>query len=69
MAALGPLYAALMIGSLGAFALSMVNSFKRVISPGLVLLFCAFEGVALGAFSKVIDSVFGQGEETWSPRP
>jgi uncharacterized YccA/Bax inhibitor family protein len=61
-AALGPLYAALMIGSLGAFALSMVNSFKRVISPGLVLLFCAFEGVALGAFSKVIDNVFGQGE-------
>jgi uncharacterized YccA/Bax inhibitor family protein len=58
-ASLGPLYAALMIGSLGAFALSMVNSFKRVISPGLVLLFAAFEGVALGAFSKVIDSVYG----------
>jgi uncharacterized YccA/Bax inhibitor family protein len=47
-----------MIGSLGAFALSMVNSFKRVVSPALVLLFCAFEGVALGAFSKVIDGVF-----------
>ncbi len=57
-AALGPLYGALMIGSLGAFALSMVNSFKRVISPALVLAFCAFEGVALGAFSKVIDAVF-----------
>jgi uncharacterized YccA/Bax inhibitor family protein len=56
---LGPLYGALMIGSLGAFALSMVNSFKRVISPALVLAFCAFEGVALGAFSKVIDSVYG----------
>jgi uncharacterized YccA/Bax inhibitor family protein len=51
-----------MIGSLGAFALSMVNSFKRVINPGLVLLFCAFEGVALGAFSKVIDSVYGGGD-------
>jgi uncharacterized YccA/Bax inhibitor family protein len=49
---------ALTIGSLGAFALSMVNSFKRVISPALVLLFCAFEGVALGAFSKLIDSMF-----------
>jgi uncharacterized YccA/Bax inhibitor family protein len=58
-AALGPLYAALMIGSFGAFALSMVNSFKRVISPALVLAFCVLEGVALGAFSKVIDSVYG----------
>jgi len=57
-ASLGPLYSALLIGSLGAFALSMVNSFKRVVSPALVLLFCAFEGVALGAFSKVIDAVF-----------
>jgi uncharacterized YccA/Bax inhibitor family protein len=61
-ASLGPLYAALMIGSLGAFALSMVNSFKRVVSPALVLLFAAFEGVALGAFSKVIDSVYGGGD-------
>ena len=33
---LGPLLAAVTIGSLGAFALSMVNSFKRVISPALV---------------------------------
>ena len=30
---LGPLFAAMTIGSLGAFGLSMVNSFKRVISP------------------------------------
>jgi uncharacterized YccA/Bax inhibitor family protein len=55
---LGLLYTALMVGSLGAFALSMVNAFKRVVSPPLVLAFCAFEGVALGAFSKVIDGVF-----------
>ena len=60
-ASLGPLYAALMIGSLGAFALSMVNSFKRVVSPALVLAFAALEGVALGAFSKVIDGVYGDG--------
>ncbi len=50
------LYSAAMIGSLGAFALSMVNSFKRVISPALVLAFAALEGVALGAFSKVLDT-------------
>ena len=34
----------------------MVNSFKRVISPALVLAFCAAEGVALGALSKFFDA-------------
>ena len=58
---LGPLYAAVAIGSLGAFALSMVNSFKRVVSPALVLAFCALEGVALGGISKVFDANFGDG--------
>jgi uncharacterized YccA/Bax inhibitor family protein len=52
---LGPLFAAVTIGSLGAFALSMVNSFKRIISPPLVLAFAALEGVALGAISKVFN--------------
>lgn len=46
------------IGSLVAFVLSMVNSFKRVISPALVLLFCAAEGVALGGISKVFEVQF-----------
>jgi uncharacterized YccA/Bax inhibitor family protein len=58
---LAELYAAMTIGGLGAFALSMVNSFKRVISPALVLVFCAFEGVALGAFSKWFDYAYGGG--------
>ncbi len=58
---LGSLYLALMVGSFGAFGLSMVNSFKRVISPALVLAFCALEGVALGALSKVFDAQFGDG--------
>jgi uncharacterized YccA/Bax inhibitor family protein len=49
------LTAALIVGSGGAFALSLFNSFKRVVSPALVLAFCAFEGVALGALSKVFD--------------
>ncbi|MBF4162896.1 Bax inhibitor-1/YccA family protein [Nocardioides acrostichi] len=59
-ASLGPLYAALMIGGFGAFALSMVNSFKRVVSPALVLAFCALEGVSLGAFSKIIEALYVQ---------
>jgi uncharacterized YccA/Bax inhibitor family protein len=57
----GSLIGAMMIGSLGAFALSMVNSFKRVISPALVIAFCALEGVALGALSKFFDAYFGGG--------
>jgi uncharacterized YccA/Bax inhibitor family protein len=59
--AFGQLSAAMTIGGLGAFALSMVNSFKRVISPALVLVFCALEGVALGAFSKFFDYQYGGG--------
>jgi uncharacterized YccA/Bax inhibitor family protein len=57
----GNLLLAVMVGSLGAFALSMVNSFKRVVSPGLVMAFCALEGIALGALSKVFDAQFGDG--------
>ncbi|MCW2834099.1 MAG: Bax inhibitor/YccA family protein [Nocardioides sp.] len=57
--AVGKLYLALMVGSFGAFALSMVNSFKRVISPALVIAFAVLEGIALGAFSKVVPLVAG----------
>ncbi len=57
-AAIGPLSAAILIGAGGAFALSLVNSFKRVISPPLVLAFAVFEGVALGALSKLYDAMF-----------
>lgn len=57
-------YAVMAVGSLGAFVLSLVNSFKRVVSPALVLLFCALEGVALGALSKFFDLQFGSGVVT-----
>jgi uncharacterized YccA/Bax inhibitor family protein len=55
------LYGAMTIGGLGAFGLSMANSFKRVISPALVLAFAALEGVALGAFSKFFEYQYGGG--------
>src|SRR4051794_32004874 len=55
---LAPLIALMSIGSLVAFVLSMVNSFKRVISPALVIGFCLAEGVALGGLSKFFDSMF-----------
>ncbi|CAI9398497.1 Bax inhibitor-1/YccA family protein [Nocardioides sp. T2.26MG-1] len=57
----GSLIAAVTFGSLGAFALSMVNSFKRVISPALVMAFAVLEGIALGGLSKLFDVQFGDG--------
>ena len=46
------------LGAGGAFLLSLLNSFKTVISPALVLAFAAVEGVALGAISKVFEAQF-----------
>ncbi|MGZ4436112.1 MAG: Bax inhibitor-1/YccA family protein [Oryzihumus sp.] len=55
------LYMLSMVGAFGGFALSMVNSFKRQVSPGLVLAYAALEGIFVGAFSKVLDTWFGGG--------
>jgi len=48
----------------GAFAglgLALVISFKRTISPGLVLVFAVVEGVFVGAMSKYFQAAFGEG--------
>jgi uncharacterized YccA/Bax inhibitor family protein len=58
----GTLYMLSMLGALGGFALAMVNSFKRVISPALVLAYAVLEGIFIGAFSKVIEASFGDGK-------
>ena len=58
---LGGLFAAVTIGSLGAFALSMVNSFKRNVSPPLVMAFAVLEGVALGGLSKIFNMAYPEG--------
>ncbi len=55
---LSTLYTLSLVGGLGGFALAMVNSFKRVISPALVLAYAALEGVFVGAFSKSIEAIF-----------
>ena len=57
----GSLYLLAMVGAFGGFGLSLVNSFKRIISPALVLAYAALEGLFLGAFSKVIEGSFGDG--------
>jgi uncharacterized YccA/Bax inhibitor family protein len=59
--ALPGLYTLALVGAFGGFALSMVNSFKRVISPALVIAYAALEGVFVGAFSKVLEAQFGGG--------
>ena len=59
--ALAGLYGLSLVGALGGFALAMVNSFKRVISPALVIGYAAFEGVFVGAFSKALEAHFGGG--------
>jgi len=54
------LYLLSMVGAFGGFGLSLVNSFKRNVNPALVLAYAAFEGLFVGAFSKVLGSMFGQ---------
>jgi uncharacterized YccA/Bax inhibitor family protein len=46
-------------GALIGLVLSLVNSFKKIVSPGLVIAFAVVEGVFVGAFSKVIASYVG----------
>src|SRR3712207_5866152 len=55
------LYMLSMVGAFVGFGLAMVNSFKRVVSPALVLAYAAFQGMFVGAFSKVIEGSFGDG--------
>jgi uncharacterized YccA/Bax inhibitor family protein len=45
-------------GALVGYGLAMVNSFKKVISPALVLAYAALEGLFVGAFSKVVANAF-----------
>ncbi len=57
-----PIFLLAMVGAFGGFALAMVNSFKKVVSPALVIAYAGVEGLFVGAFSKVVDAQFGQGD-------
>ena len=59
-AQLNGLYGLSMFGAIGGFALGMVNSFKKVVSPGLVLVYAVLQGVFVGAFSKALEVMFTQ---------
>jgi uncharacterized YccA/Bax inhibitor family protein len=58
---IGTLYALSLFGALVGFGLSMVNSFKRVVSPALVMAYAVVEGIFIGAFSKALEGMFGGG--------
>ena len=55
---LGQVYLLSMLGAGGAFLLSLVNSFKQIISPALVMAFALAEGVALGAISALFEAQY-----------
>jgi uncharacterized YccA/Bax inhibitor family protein len=59
-AAQGTAYMLAMGGALVGFGLAMVNSFKKVVSPPLVIAYALIEGVFIGAFSKVIAAYVGE---------
>jgi len=56
---LGKAYGFALGGAFIGFALSMVNSFKKAISPPLVLIYAVVEGVFVGAFSKIVSGFVG----------
>lgn len=58
-AAYGKAFAFAMGGAILGLVLSLVNSFKKVISPPLVLAYAVVEGVFVGALSKVISTYVG----------
>lgn len=46
-------------GAIVGLVLGLVTSFRRIISPGLVIAYALIQGVFLGAFSKVIAAFVG----------
>ncbi|MEO6472902.1 MAG: Bax inhibitor-1/YccA family protein, partial [Aeromicrobium sp.] len=57
--ALNKAYGLSLGGALIGLVLSLVNSFKKVVSPPLVLAYAVVEGVFVGAFSKIVSSYVG----------
>lgn len=57
--AMSTAFALAMGGAIIGFVLAMVNSFKKVISPGLVMAYALVEGVFIGALSKIVATWVG----------
>ncbi|WP_229054999.1 Bax inhibitor-1/YccA family protein [Aeromicrobium sp. Leaf350] len=58
-AALNRAFAFAAVGAIVGLVLSLVNSFKKVISPALVIAYAVFQGVFVGALSKVVSTYVG----------
>ena len=52
-----------MFGAIGGLVLSLVNSFKKIVSPALVLTYAGVEGLFVGAFSKLVVTFVSPGDE------
>ena len=53
------LMAALIVSALVGFVAVLLVSARRVINPGMVLVYAAIEGVFIGAISKLYESMWG----------
>jgi len=51
-------FPAMIVSALVGFVVVLLVSFRRVISPGLVVLYAAIEGVFIGMISKVFEQVY-----------
>jgi uncharacterized YccA/Bax inhibitor family protein len=47
-----------MVGFLGGFALALVNTFSKTVRPALVMTYAAFQGLALGSISHVMNDIY-----------
>lgn len=60
--ALSKAYAFSLVGGLGGFVLVLINGFKKVTSPALVMGYAVLEGVFVGAFSKLLTNLVSADE-------
>lgn len=51
-------FPAMILSALVGFGVVLLVSFRRVVSPGLVVLYAAIEGVFIGMISKVFESYY-----------
>lgn len=48
----------MMVGMIGGLVLGLVNTFKKVPSPGLIIAYAALQGIFVGAISMVFNSMW-----------
>lgn len=51
-------YAAAIVTSLAAFVVGIILAFQRMVKPGLAIAYTVLEGIALGAITVAIDTIY-----------